>query len=117
LGSILGLKPSEAFPRARSAAEKALALDDPLSEAHASLALCAFYYDWDWAAAEREFRRALELRQENTSARAYYSLLLAFLSRFEEAMAEARRAWESDPLSPSIGIMFAIVLWLAGKYD
>ncbi len=59
---ILSMKPSEAFPRAKSAAEKALALDDSLSEAHASLAACGFYYDWDWTAAEQKFQRALELR-------------------------------------------------------
>src|SRR5215813_9532492 len=58
---------------ARTAAEKALALDSSLSEAHTSLAMCAFFFDWDWAGAEREFRRSMELSPDNAMAHRNYA--------------------------------------------
>src|SRR5262245_4590163 len=74
LGGPFGaLRPAEAFPSARTAAEKALALDSSLSEAHTSLAMCAFFFDWDWAGAEREFRRSIELSPDNAMAHRNYA--------------------------------------------
>jgi serine/threonine protein kinase len=93
------MPPADAFPRARAAAEKALAIDDSLSEAHASLGLCLTQYDWDWAAAERALRRSIDLDGENAFARHNYASLLAALGRTEESLREARRAAELDPLS------------------
>ena len=91
LGSIFGaLRPSQAFPKARAAAEKALALDASLSEAHASLGICAFYYDWDWATAERVLRRSLELNPDNAAAHRIYSVFLAAFGRMDEAIREGR---------------------------
>src|SRR5262249_53963296 len=75
LRSIVGiLRPAEAFPKAKAAAQRALALDPSLSEAHASSAFVALYYDWDWALTEREFRRAIELNPEWVGAPLGYSL-------------------------------------------
>ena len=111
------MTPQEVIPRAKVAAQKALALDDSLAEAHASLAACAFGYDWDWAAAERGFRRSLEIRPDNPIARTWYSQLLTAFGRFEEAIREARRAMNIDPLSASAAANLAFVFWNARKYD
>src|SRR5262249_9555228 len=91
--------PGEVLPRAKAAAQKALALDGSLGEAHNSIALCALFYDWDWTAAGRAFRRSLELAPENVIARMNYSQYLAVLGRSEDSVTEARQAVEIDPLS------------------
>jgi serine/threonine protein kinase/Tfp pilus assembly protein PilF len=88
------------FPLAREAAMKSLELDPSLGEAHNSLAVVRFYHDWDWASAEHEFKRALELNPADGNARHEYSHLLLALGRFDESLAEAERAVEQDPLSP-----------------
>ena len=89
---------SETMTKARAAAQKALAIDDMLPEAHATLA-SSYTSSWDWAAAEREFRRALELNPNYANAHKLYSLYLAMLGRHEEALAEIKRAVELDPLN------------------
>jgi TolB-like protein/DNA-binding winged helix-turn-helix (wHTH) protein/Flp pilus assembly protein TadD len=90
---------TDAFPKARSAAEKALELDDTLAEAHTALAYIKEQYDWDWPGAEREFKRAIELNPNYATAHQYYSEYLAFLGRTEESLIHIRRAHELDPLS------------------
>src|SRR5262249_49474 len=111
------MTPREAIPRAKVAAQKALALDNSLAEAHASLAVCRFGYDCDWAAAERGFRRSLEIRPDNLIARTWYSQLLTALGRSEEAIQEAHRATDIDPLSTSAAANLAFVFWNAREYD
>ena len=101
------LSPAEVFPKARATAEKSLALDEGLAEAHASLAYIRAYYEWDWAAAEREFRRALELRPSYADAHFVYARFLAAAGRMDEAVAEIGRAQILDPRSLS----------LKGRYD
>ena len=91
--------PPGTFPLAREAAMKSLELDPSLGEAHQSLAFVRFYYDWDWASAEHEFKRALELNPADSNARHQYSHYLLALGRFDESLAEAQRAIEQDPLS------------------
>ncbi len=93
------MPPSEAGPGAKNAAEKALGIDESNSEAHLSLALVAHWYEWDWAAAEREFQRAIELNPNSSEAHGYYSWFLAPMGRKEQAVAEAKRCVEVDPLS------------------
>jgi len=95
------VRPAEMLPRARASAEKALALDRSLSEAHNSVGICALFYDWDWPAAERAFRRSLELNPENVFARMSYSQYLAIIGRPNDCLTEARRVVEIDPLSTS----------------
>ena len=93
------MPPSEAAPKTKAAAQKALAIDESNGEAHLSLALVAHWYEWDWAAAEREFQRAIELNPNSAEAHGYYSWFLAPMGRKEQAVAEAKRCFEADPLS------------------
>lgn len=90
----------EALPEARAAAQKAVELDDSLSEAHGAIAQIASEYDWNWPTAEREFRRALELDPANGAARHRYTHLLVVLGRYAEATLESRRLLELDPVNP-----------------
>jgi eukaryotic-like serine/threonine-protein kinase len=92
--------PSEAFPKAKAAAIKALELDNSLAEAHVSIALVEVFFSWDWAAAEQSFRRAIELNPNFAEAHIYYSWYLVIVNRLEEALAEAERVVDLDPLSP-----------------
>jgi tetratricopeptide (TPR) repeat protein len=98
--SLVGtVAPADILPRAKAAAERAIALDGSLGEAYNSLAGCAFAYDWNWTAAERAFRRALELDPENVVAHIHYSQFLVVVGRKDDAGRTARRALELDPLS------------------
>jgi serine/threonine protein kinase/Tfp pilus assembly protein PilF len=118
LGSTVGgLRPAEAFPKARAAAERAVALDASLSEAHASIGLCALLYDWDWAAAEREFRRSIELNQDNAIAHYRYAFLLVVIGRTEDAIRESLRAAEADPLSGMSATSPGLVFYMSRRYD
>lgn len=92
--------PSQAFPKARAAALKALALDDTLAEAHLALAEAQLYYEWDADAGLRSLMRAIELNPNLAAARAHYGWYLDYAGRYEEAAAEMERAVELDPLDP-----------------
>jgi tetratricopeptide (TPR) repeat protein len=96
---------------------KALALDNELAEAHNSLAELMYRFDQDWAGAEREFKRALELNPNYAPARHWYSMYLAIVGRRQQALAEAQKAFELDPLSPVIGANLAKKLQENGQYD
>jgi serine/threonine-protein kinase len=89
----------EAYPRARAAASRALAIDETLAEAHVSLAMVQKEYDWDWGAAGRGYERALELNPNYAVAHQWYGEYLAALGRHAEATAAFRRAIDLDPLS------------------
>jgi len=115
---IATLAPKEAYPKAREAAERALELDETLAEAHASLGYCLANYDWNWSRAEREFRRALELKPGDPVAHHWYGFLyLASMGRLDQAIDELRQALELDPLSLSIGSNIGLLLYLARRYD
>src|SRR5260370_27691927 len=90
------------MPNAKGAAEKALQLDDSLAEAHAALALTKWSYDFDWAGGESEYRRAIGLNPNYAEAHHQYGYLLAVRGRFDESLAEMKRASELDPLSAGI---------------
>jgi len=96
------LPPHEAMPKAKEAAERALQLDDSLAEAHTSLGGVLMSYDWKWAEAEREFRRALELNPGYSPAHDLYGTFLALMGRKSEWPKESRLAIELDPLSPVV---------------
>ncbi|HUG22427.1 BTAD domain-containing putative transcriptional regulator [Piscinibacter sp.] len=117
LGYASLLHPDDAFPKARAAAEQALALDSTLAEPHATLGFVRFYYDWDWTKAEQEFRRALTLNPSSATAHEWYGLFLAAMGRFEEAIEHERLAEQLDPLSTAIGATAAWVLYYAGRHD
>lgn len=97
----IGLPSEEAFPKARDAASRALELDETLGEAHAVLAQVGFLWDWDWSAAEKQFKRALELNPGNPEIHHMYAHYLTAMGRFPEALAESQRLLELDPLSPA----------------
>ena len=97
----IGLPSEEAFPKARDAATRALELDETLGEAHAVLAQVGFLWDWDWSAAEKQFKRALELNPGNPEIHHMYAHYLTAMDRFPEALAESQRLLELDPLSPA----------------
>jgi serine/threonine protein kinase/tetratricopeptide (TPR) repeat protein len=116
-GSYLGLTQPESRPKAKAAALKALELDDSLAEAHTTLADTYLYYDWDFAKADQEFRRAIAANPSYPTAHQWYSECLYNMGRFDEAIAEAKRAQELDPLSPIISQSVADALFYARRYD
>ena len=102
LGYFGILPPQPAYSRAKAAALKALEGDDGLSEAHGALALVKLHHDWDWAGAEKEFRRALELKPNDADLHHSYAHYLLATGRGEESAAESRRASELDPVNPML---------------
>jgi TolB-like protein/DNA-binding winged helix-turn-helix (wHTH) protein len=107
----------DASPRAKAAAERALALDDTLAEAHATLGIVKQQYDWDWPEAEREYRRAIELDPNYATAYQYYAEYLALLGRTEESVAHIRRAHELSPLSLIINTELGYPYFCARRWD
>jgi len=92
-------------------------MDDTLAEAHTSLAFAKFLYDWEWSAAEQEFKRALELNIAYPTAHHWYAEYLALIGRLDEAIAQAKRAQELDPLSLIMNTIVGWALYYAGQYD
>lgn len=117
LGLYTVLPPNEAFPKAKAAASEALELDSALAQAHATLGFVHFYYDWDGAAAEKEFATALQENPNYAMAHSWRGFNLAVLGRFSEAMTEAKLAQEADPLSAIVGTNAAWVCFLARQSD
>ena len=115
LGEGGALQPDEAYARANQAVATALELDAELAEAHATLAYLKFVGDYDWARAEREFKRALELNPSSADTYDYYGRLLSSLERHDEALALLKRAQELDPLAHRLDL--ATELLRAGRYD
>jgi TolB-like protein/DNA-binding winged helix-turn-helix (wHTH) protein/Tfp pilus assembly protein PilF len=117
LPDIGDARPREAIPKARAAAAKAIEIDNVLAEAHAPLAYVSAYYDYDWAGAEREFKRAIELDPGDATAHHWYALCLLFMGRRDEATAEIERARSLDPLSLPINTSVGTVLLYSRHYD
>ena len=118
--SLLGYyyeSPRTALPQARAAAERALELDERLGEAHASLGWIKTVYDWDFAEAEREFLRAIELNPMYPTAYQWYSHFLLITRRHDESLEQARIAAELDPLSLIISSNYGGFLGYAGRYE
>jgi len=109
--------PTEAMPKARSAALRALQLDDTLGETHATLALIRSVYDFNRAEAGKEFKRAIELSPSNAEVHLWYALHLISTSRVDEALAEVDRAQKLDPVSPALNGYIGPILYFAHKYD
>jgi TolB-like protein/Tfp pilus assembly protein PilF len=116
-GALLGLPEKEAYPRARDAALKALALDETLPEAHTSLGSVKNEFDWEWAGAEAEYTRAIALNANYVTARQWYGDFLGFHGRREESLIQLRRARDLDPFSPAVSNSLALALLRAGRYD
>ncbi len=116
-GVLHYLPPKDSLGKAEPAAMKALLLDDGLAEAHLSLAMVRLYYDWDFAAAEREFAHALRLNPDYATAHLWHGWYLATTGDFEHAIAELRRAHELDPLSLVVRSAMGEVLNASGQAD
>jgi eukaryotic-like serine/threonine-protein kinase len=108
---------TEGFEKAKRYARTAIELDETLAEAHASLAWSLFIYDWDWAGAEREFRRAIALDPRYSSAHNWYAFLLISRGRIDEALVEGHIALEVNPASVSIRRSIGFMYFYARRYD
>lgn len=117
LGAYMVMPTHEAFKSARDAANKALELDYGLADAHTSIALVHWLYDWDWAAADREFRKAIELKPTYVLAHHWRGLFLGEMGHFNEAEAELQKALDYDPLSAPVYADYGRVLYWARRYD
>ncbi|MGA8152720.1 MAG: protein kinase [Terriglobales bacterium] len=109
--------PADAFPKARDAATKALEIDPTLAEAHAALATVSWGYNWDWQAADKEYRKALELNPSSVVTHLRYALYSATMGRFDDAVREGSRAQELDPLSMYAITELAYIHTCARRYD
>jgi DNA-binding winged helix-turn-helix (wHTH) protein/tetratricopeptide (TPR) repeat protein len=109
--------PSEAMPRAREAALRAIELDATVAEAHASLALVRMFYERDWPAAEKEFGQALRLNPSYAAAHDWFAIYLMAKGRTGEALASIRKAQELDPLSLIINTDVACALYYARRFE
>lgn len=116
--AVGGEMPSGEFmPKARAAALKAIELDETLPEAHANLGHVMFWYDWDWRAAENQYKRALELDPNSPDALQFYAHLLSSSGRHSEALAKVKLARELDPLNLRINAIEGMLLLYAGQND
>jgi serine/threonine protein kinase/Tfp pilus assembly protein PilF len=109
--------PKDAYPKAKEAALKALAIDETLAEAHASLGYVDAVYDYDWAGGEREFQRAIALNPSYADAHRQYGITLRDEGRLEEAIAQHTRALELDPLSLIINRALGLTFYYSRQYD
>lgn len=117
LADYRGAPGPQSYENARAAAQKAISLDENLAEAHTSLAYVSMYRDWDWQKAESGYRRAIALNQNYATAHQWYAEFLTAMGRFDEALAEIRRAQEIDPLSAVINAGEVWTLYFARRYD
>lgn len=111
------VSPREALPKARSAAQKALDIDETLGEAHAARAYISWVYDYDWGAAEKGFRRALALTPGYATAHQWHASFCEHQGRISEALTAIEKARERDPLSLQVNTAVAYVLHYARDYD
>ena len=108
---------NDSMPQAKAAAQRALELDDSLAEAHTALGFYLSNYEWDRGGSEREYRRAIELKPNYSTAHHWLGADLGNVKRFDDSLAAVRRAEELDPLSPIIGTNLADMLVFARRYD
>jgi TolB-like protein/DNA-binding winged helix-turn-helix (wHTH) protein/Flp pilus assembly protein TadD len=114
---LWGLPGQEALTKAKAAADKAIAIRETLAEGHASRAFLAMSYELDWATAEREFKRALELNPSYAFAHHRYGYLLMLMRRWDESETELKKAQEMDPLSMIINANIGFRLYMMRRYD
>jgi TolB-like protein/tetratricopeptide (TPR) repeat protein len=107
----------EAMTKVKTKARKALQLDDQLAEARLPLAAALFFYDWDWAGAEEEFKRSIKANPNYAVAHQSYGLFLIAMKRFDESLSSMRRALEIDPVSPLIKTTVGFPYYYSGQYE
>jgi TolB-like protein/Flp pilus assembly protein TadD len=109
--------PAEMMEKAKEAALRALSIDETIAEAHLSLAMVKFRFDWDWEGAEREFKRAIELSPGYSVAHSWYSVYLAVQARFDDAFVEAKMARELSPFSPVMHFSLGLLLYASNQNE
>jgi serine/threonine-protein kinase len=109
--------PSEVMPKAKEAALKALSIDDSVAEAHLSLAMVKFRFEWDWEGAEKHFKRAIEIDHGYYLAHYPYTVYLLVQGRFDEAFREATMARQLSPLSPDVRLSLGLLLYASGQNE
>ncbi len=114
--SLIG-PPKEAMSKAKTAAMKALELDNMLAEAHIALGIVRYFMDWDWLVAEKEYKRAIELSPNNPMAHFWYALNLRTLGQLDKSLAEFKLAQELDPLMLLIGLKIGRGFYFERQYD
>jgi serine/threonine protein kinase/tetratricopeptide (TPR) repeat protein len=118
LGTYAILPRNIVMPQARTAAERALELDDSLAEAHSAIALVSAIHEFEWDVAERQFQRALELAPDFSTARYWYAMFVLLPnSRFDEAIGQAEWAAQLDPVNPSINAATGLIHYMQGSYS
>lgn len=116
-GYYTDIPPKESFPKAKASLTKALEIDSDLADAHASLGMVHWSFDWDWTKAQREFTHAIELDPNSAVAHHWYGWYFVSLGRFDEGIAEITLAQKLDPLSPIISTNLGRTYYFAGRYD
>lgn len=111
------MPPEEAMPKSRTAALKALELDETLAEAHVSLAFIHWQYEWNWENAEKEYKRAIELAPENCENRAAYGFFLVLMGQFDQGITEINEAVRLNPLSIETGLYVPASYYFSRRYD
>ena len=111
------LAPRDAFPKAMAAAKQALELDDSLAEVHTSMAFILDKYEWNWSAADREFKKAMELNPNYANAHHWYALYLGAMDRWVESAAEAKKALDLEPLSTQFRMVLGVSFYQMRLYD
>lgn len=114
---VLGMEPRDVMPKAKAAATRALELDDTLAEAHVSLARVLQVYEWNWAEAEKEYKRAMDLDPRYSLAHQWYGGYLERFGRMDESIAERRIALDLDPLSASSNFELGLAYFFSRDYD
>jgi serine/threonine-protein kinase len=117
LGIGSEISPVDSFSKSKAAANRAIEIDDALSDGHTTLGMTMFWGDWDWAGAERELRRALDLNPNDASAHLFLAHVLSNTGRHQEALNEVKLGRELDPLFPFAGALEGQFLFHAGKLD
>jgi tetratricopeptide (TPR) repeat protein len=117
LGYYNSLSPRDAYPKGRAAAAKALQLDGTLAEPHATLGVVKRDFEWDWAGAEEDFQRAIEMNPSYVEVYHWRSTLLSLLERHDEALLQKRKALAMDPLSVVITTDLARMFYFHREYD
>jgi len=117
LGYASIIPPEEAIVKARNSAARALEIDSALAEVHASAGFFTFYYDWDWAAAEKEFKTSIRLNPNNELAYSWYSYFLTAMEKYNDAKSILEKARDLDPLSFKIATDMGFIYYYSGDYD
>ncbi|MDA4118692.1 MAG: tetratricopeptide repeat protein [Thaumarchaeota archaeon] len=117
MSDYLWMSPQKAGPLAEQYASKAIALDDGLAEAHASLGSSFLNNKWDFASSEREYKKAMELRPNYPAAYHWYGILLTFMGRYQDALAMIRRANDLDPYSRALNQAIGVTLYYLRRFD